>query len=507
MMGSNRKRYLIGGLIVGLLMGSIYAWAASAGRTSEPFSSVTIPYWQSPGAQAAKDMYGIEGSTASSWVGSVDELLGDNDISDFYDSSETAIFNGINSTSDGSYFDTPTSASGIINSWFRVGDTDQYVAFRAGATEDYRSYFAWYPYTENVHAWLMGRNASDHFILFGTTETGHRFQADSDGTTYLSSVNDKPLILQRHTDTFSGSRVAINRATAEGTLHIQPDVASDNVLVIWGADSQTGDLTRWTDSSSSTVLAIKADGDILTDRWQGTNGNTAIGIGVMGSNALSSGGTLNTAYGSDALKDISTGDSNMAIGSSALADVSTGSHNLGIGYKAGYLVTGDYNTLIGSQAGDAVVGGSQNVAIGYNSLSVNAEGDYNVAIGSNSLLATTGGSNIALGRRAGHNITTGAGNIIFGENVVAASITGDHQLKIGFSTTNVAIESATMGSDLTLYGVTSVPSGMGELYYIPQTSEATTTEGTVAYADSTNWNPGSGKGLYVYTGAAWEKLH
>ena len=31
-------------------------------------------------------------------------------------------------------------------------------------------------------------------------------------------------------------------------------------------------------------------------------------------------------------------------------------------------------------------------------------------------------------------------------------------------------------------------------------------EGKVVYADGTDWNPGSGKGLYVYDGSAWVAL-
>lgn len=30
--------------------------------------------------------------------------------------------------------------------------------------------------------------------------------------------------------------------------------------------------------------------------------------------------------------------------------------------------------------------------------------------------------------------------------------------------------------------------------------------GDVAYADGTNWNPGTGAGLYQYVGGAWSKL-
>lgn len=31
-------------------------------------------------------------------------------------------------------------------------------------------------------------------------------------------------------------------------------------------------------------------------------------------------------------------------------------------------------------------------------------------------------------------------------------------------------------------------------------------EGMLRYADGTNWNPGSGKGVYVYDGSTWVKL-
>lgn len=31
-------------------------------------------------------------------------------------------------------------------------------------------------------------------------------------------------------------------------------------------------------------------------------------------------------------------------------------------------------------------------------------------------------------------------------------------------------------------------------------------EGMLAFADGTNWNPGSGQGIYAYYGAAWVKL-
>lgn len=31
-------------------------------------------------------------------------------------------------------------------------------------------------------------------------------------------------------------------------------------------------------------------------------------------------------------------------------------------------------------------------------------------------------------------------------------------------------------------------------------------EGMIRYADGTSWNPGSGKGVYWYSGSAWTKM-
>ncbi len=41
-----------------------------------------------------------------------------------------------------------------------------------------------------------------------------------------------------------------------------------------------------------------------------------------------------------------------------------------------------------------------------------------------------------------------------------------------------------------------------KLYVEPQRPR----DGDVVYADGTEWDPGSGEGLYIYYGAAWNKL-
>jgi len=47
----------------------------------------------------------------------------------------------------------------------------------------------------------------------------------------------------------------------------------------------------------------------------------------------------------------------------------------------------------------------------------------------------------------------------------------------------------------------------GYIYLDEQTAEpGTPVEGQIAFADGTIWDPGSGQGIYAYYGAAWNKL-
>jgi hypothetical protein len=50
--------------------------------------------------------------------------------------------------------------------------------------------------------------------------------------------------------------------------------------------------------------------------------------------------------------------------------------------------------------------------------------------------------------------------------------------------------------------------GLASLWDMPVTTVAPErpAEGMLRYADGTAWNPGGGKGVYVYNGTAWVKL-
>jgi hypothetical protein len=123
--------------------------------------------------------------------------------------------------------------------------------------------------------------------------------------------------------------------------------------------------------------------------------NTSLGSGAMGSATLNTSGSLNTAFG----------------------------------YQAMFSnTTGGYNTALGSSA-----------------LSANISGFGNTALGADALENTTGGENIGIGHLAGSELTTGNGNIIIG-NQGTPSDTGT--IRIGSSQTSAFI-AGIVGNNLT----------------------------------------------------------
>jgi hypothetical protein len=92
------------------------------------------------------------------------------------------------------------------------------------------------------------------------------------------------------------------------------------------------------------------------------------------------------------------------------------------------LTSGAWNTAMGSQTLFSTTTGSSSVGVGFRALK-NNNGDYNTAVGSQALLNdTTGEGNIGVGGNAGINITTGDDNIDIGN---AGSVGDDGTIRIG----------------------------------------------------------------------------
>jgi hypothetical protein len=151
---------------------------------------------------------------------------------------------------------------------------------------------------------------------------------------------------------------------------------------------------------------------------------------------------FNTAEGSNALKNLTTGVGNAAVGWFSLFSNTDGSFNTALG--AGTLLSnvGDQNTGFGIQntaigalalfsnatgSQDTATGvlallsnttGVSNTANGYSALYSNTTGFFNSATGYQALGSnTTGSFNTALGHAAGANIITGQNNVCIGAMV------------------------------------------------------------------------------------------
>jgi trimeric autotransporter adhesin len=149
--------------------------------------------------------------------------------------------------------------------------------------------------------------------------------------------------------------------------------------------------------------------------------NTALGAGTLLFNLgdQSTGeGTQNTAVGTAALLFNTTGQQNTAIGVFALEANTIGSVNSAFGFGALQNNTeSSDNTAMGAFALAANTIGNFNTASGASALQTNTTGIFNTASGYGALTGNTAGSsNTALGKLAGFN-TTGDGNVCIGADV------------------------------------------------------------------------------------------
>jgi hypothetical protein len=146
---------------------------------------------------------------------------------------------------------------------------------------------------------------------------------------------------------------------------------------------------------------------------------------------------FNTAEGTDALLNLSTGAYNTAVGYIALQNNSVGT----------------YNTAAGARSLSSNFSGSGNTAHGYNALSANTIGNANTAQGKDALAANTSGSvNTATGDVALVANTTGSGNTATGVNALATNTTASNNTAEGFA----ALMSNSTGANNTASGTSAL---------------------------------------------------
>jgi len=160
-------------------------------------------------------------------------------------------------------------------------------------------------------------------------------------------------------------------------------------------------------------------------------GNTAMGSGALSD--LTS-GTGNTAAGGGALYYDTSGFLNTAIGFASLEFNTTGNYDTATGMEALFSnTTGNFNTASGISALYSNSSGSTNSAFGAQALYKNTTGANSTAAGYQALaLNTTGQDNTASGASALYANTTGTNNTGVGVNALGTNQSGSNNIAVGF---------------------------------------------------------------------------
>ena len=153
------------------------------------------------------------------------------------------------------------------------------------------------------------------------------------------------------------------------------------------------------------------------------------------------------------------GTQNTAIGTAALLNNTTGSDNTANGVLALFSNTaGGANTATGGNALFSNTIGSFNTATGFDALVSNTQGNFNTATGNETLeINTTGNNNTANGSRALAENTTGNLNTANGVVALESNITGDNNTASGFG----ALNNNTSGANNTATGNLALATNTG----------------------------------------------
>jgi len=228
----------------------------------------------------------------------------------------------------------------------------------------------------------------------------------------------------------------------------------------------TNALFNLTTGANNTAVGFAA----LISNTTGNN-NTATGIGALGSNTI---GNDNTANGFGALLHDTTGSDNTALGFEALLVNTTGFQNAANGWRALFAnTTGFHNTADGFIALSSNTTGNHNTADGDEALTGNTTGNFNTTCGAHSLIHnTTGSGNTVLGFDTGNSITTANNVICIGENVAGANVSNSCFIGNIFGATSTAGVAVFINSSGQLGTATSSRRFKEEIKPMEQASDA-----------------------------------
>ena len=158
-----------------------------------------------------------------------------------------------------------------------------------------------------------------------------------------------------------------------------------------------------------------------TDAGSDGAGSTFFGYGAGQNAASGAGGDRNTAFGAYAFK---------------LGSNNSNGNNVAVGWYALYTASSSSNTAVGTGACQNLTSGGSNATFGQSAGKFLTTGGSNTFIGTNAGQdVTTGFDNVALGHNAGNSgtndITTGSNNILIGHDATASSATVSNEITLG----------------------------------------------------------------------------
>jgi len=184
--------------------------------------------------------------------------------------------------------------------------------------------------------------------------------------------------------------------------------------------------------------------------------NTAVGVAALGSNIS---GNTNTAIGYETLTRNTTGNDNTAVGGNAMLSNTTGHGNTATGLNALFSnTTGISNTANGVAALRLNTLGEDNTAVGISALEQNIGGSFNTAVGASALSSNSGGnSNTAVGLNALFFNSSGSNNTAHGVNALLNNVNGVHNSAHGA----FALQNNKGGGDNTALGFQALKGNVG----------------------------------------------
>lgn len=216
--------------------------------------------------------------------------------------------------------------------------------------------------------------------------------------------------------------------TFNGTLYGNADALTG--IPVTGAEN-FDDLT---DAKTTSTSFYAGSGAGTNDAGLGVGKNTAVGYRALyNADFNSENGSLNTAIGSIALYNQTsgkwnigfgpntapiTGDGNISYGDFSFRDNTSGSNNISLGgsFNLFFNTTGDNNLALGLRALQSNTTGNSNIAFGLRAMQENTIGKNNIGIGGiwSLFYNDTGNYNVAFGYAAGMQSVNGSDSVSIG---------------------------------------------------------------------------------------------